>query len=100
AAPAPPGPVARLIGAAAALAPALSLDTVPEAMQLQSARSLGSILNQLEGMDDAVLMSTDMGMPNSDLNVRTSDLQIGSEEMLRHVPTPEEATAARNTAWL
>jgi hypothetical protein len=43
-----------------------------------------------------------MNISTADLNINTADLNamLASEEILRNVPTPEEATASRSTAWL
>jgi hypothetical protein len=57
----------------------------------------------LGDLDDAMLISTDINLLNtSDMNLVTSGLNafLPSEEILRFVPTPEEATASRSTAWL
>jgi hypothetical protein len=54
-------------------------------------------------MDEAVFMSTDYNLLNTgDLNILSSgfNAMLPSEELLRFVPTPEEATASRSTAWL
>jgi hypothetical protein len=50
----------------------------------------------------AALNTADMNISTADLNINTADLNamLASEEILRNVPTPEEATASRSTAWL
>jgi len=45
--------------------------------------------------DEAVGMSTDINLLSSEFN-----LMMASEEILRHVPLPEDAAAAGNMAWL
>lgn len=57
-----------------------------------SGRSMSGLLCQLPDADEATLMSTDMNI--------ASDLNLASEEILRHVPLPDDAAAAGNTAWL
>ncbi len=50
--------------------------------------------------NEATLMSTD-GNLLSDMNLGlTSDMNLASEELLRHVPLPEDAAALGHTAWL
>jgi hypothetical protein len=68
----------------------------PPAAAAEEAAPMSTSRNVTAPGDDQepVFMSTDMNLLTSDFNL------MMSEELLRHVPLPDEAAAQGNTAWL
>jgi hypothetical protein len=60
--------------------------------------------------DDGMLMSAELNLNTAEMNIiNTADMNVtssdfnamlASEEILKHVPLPEDATASHSTAWL